>query len=130
MLLGVSAGGAVGAVLRWEVGTRFGAATGFGWSTFAINVAGSALLAALGWLSAVRRSPVLAATLGAGVLGGFTTLSTMSEETRALAAEGQLGTAAAYAGATLVTCLVAVAAVNRLAVSGAAATDQDAGQPR
>jgi CrcB protein len=43
------------------------------------------------------------------VLGGFTTLSTYSEQTRALAAEGHAVTAAAYAVGTLAACLVAVA---------------------
>ena len=86
-LLGcVAAGGALGAVLRWSAGELVPDGSGLAWTTFAINVSGSFLLALLPALAVVRRSPAWAAALGPGVLGGFTTLSAYSEQTRALLA--------------------------------------------
>ena len=110
----VAVGGGMGAVARWAVGETFPAGAGFPWATFAVNVLGCALLAALALVPSVRRRPVVVALLGPGALGGFTTLSTYSEETRALLAGGAAGTAAAYALGTLVACLAAVVAVGRL----------------
>ena len=57
---------------------------------------------------------VLAAALGPGLLGGYTTLSTYSEQARVLLADGQTTTALLYLLGTLAACLVAVAAVSRL----------------
>ena len=50
----------------------------------------------------------------AGLLGGYTTLSAYSEQTRVLLADGQTTTALLYLLGTLAACLVAVAAVSRL----------------
>jgi CrcB protein len=82
--------------------------TGFPTSTFAINVVGSFLLAALPALAAVRRQRALAVALGPGVLGGFTTMSGYAEEGRALLDSGQPALAATYLLGTLGACLVAV----------------------
>ncbi len=112
--LAVALGGALGAVLRWALGDAVHDGAGFAWTTFAINVTGSLVLAALPVLSAVRRRKVLAAGLGPGLLGGFTTLSAYSEQTRALLANGQPATALLYLLGTLAACLVAVALVSRL----------------
>jgi len=60
---------------------------------------------------------VLPPLLGTGVLGGFTTLSTYSEQTRGLLASDHVTTAAAYVVGTLVACLVAVAAADRLSTA-------------
>jgi CrcB protein len=64
-------------------------------------------------LSAVRRNPLLPPLLGTGVLGGFTTLSTYSEQARQLAADGAVGVAAVYVVGTLAACLLAVAVADR-----------------
>ena len=64
---------------------------GFPWTTFAINVTGSLALALLPAIGRVRPRPWLAAALGPGVLGGYTTLSTYAEQGRALLADGRLG---------------------------------------
>jgi len=112
--LAVALGGALGAVLRWSLGDAFPDGSGFPWTTCAINVSGSLVLAALPVLAAVRRHPPLAAALGPGLLGGYTTLSAYSEQTRALLADGQTVTALAYLFGTLAACLVAVAVVSRL----------------
>jgi len=114
-LLGlVAVGGALGAVARCGLGELFpGDTTGFPWTTFSINVVGSGLLAALPALRAVRGSRSLVALLGPGLLGGFTTLSTYSEQARRLAVDGSVGLAAAYVVGTLAACLTVVAAVGR-----------------
>lgn len=113
--LAVALGGALGAVLRWWLGDLVPDGAGFPWTTFAVNVSGSLVLAALPALSAVRRRPTLTAALGPGLLGGYTTLSAYSEETRTLLADGRTATALAYLVGTLAACLVAVALASRLA---------------
>lgn len=115
LLLAVAAGGAAGAVLRWGAGEVAGDGSGFPWTTFAVNVVGCALLAGLELLPAARRSPTWAAGLGPGVLGGFTTFSATSEQGRALLSEGRTALAATYLVGTLAACLIAAAAVGRVA---------------
>ncbi len=109
-------GGALGGTLRHlaEV-VAADRGSGFPWTIFAVNVAGSALLALLPALAAVRRSHPLTVLLGPGVLGGFTTMSTASEQTRALLADGHALVAAGYVGATLAAALGAVWLVSRVA---------------
>ncbi|HSU75354.1 MAG TPA: CrcB family protein [Terrabacter sp.] len=113
LVAAVAVGGALGGLARWGLGELVPDGTGFPWTTFAINVSGSFLLATLPAFFAVRRSPVLAAGLGTGVLGGYTTLSTYSNQARALLAAGDGVLAAAYLLGTLGACLVAVAVAHR-----------------
>jgi CrcB protein len=110
----VALGGSLGAVLRWYLGDIVPDGAGFPWTTFVINVSGSAALAALPLSVAVRHQPVLAAALGPGLLGGYTTLSAYSEETRVLLADGQTATALLYLAGTFAACFVAVVLVSRL----------------
>lgn len=111
----VAVGGAAGALLRWWLTTAFPDHTpAFPWTTFAVNVTGCLVLAALPALAVVRRSRVLPPLLGTGVLGGYTTLSTYAEQARALLASGHVATAAAYVVGTLAACLLAVALADRL----------------
>lgn len=110
----VALGGAAGGTLRWWVGEQVPDGSGFPWTTFAINVSGSLVLALVLGLAAVRRRPRLAAALGPGLLGGYTTLSAYAEQGRALLADGRTGLAAAYLLGTLAACLVAVALASRL----------------
>ncbi|MEO6511476.1 MAG: CrcB family protein [Nocardioides sp.] len=110
----VALGGAIGGSLRWWLGDRLGDGSGFPWTTFAINVSGALALALLLALPAVRRSPRLAAGLGPGLLGGYTTLSAYAEQGRALLDDGRTGLAAAYLLGTLAACLVAVTLASRL----------------
>jgi len=112
-LLAASAGGMLGALARWALTDRFPVGHGFPTSVFWINVVGSALLATLPALAAVRRTPWLGVFLGTGVLGGFTTMSAASEQTVVLLERDQVGTALAYAGGTLAAALVAVWLVDR-----------------
>jgi CrcB protein len=110
----VAAGGALGAVARWALGEAFPDGSGFPWTTFGINVAGSFALALLPAVAAVRRHRTLALALGPGVLGGFTTLSTYAEQSRSLLADGRGLLAASYVLGTLAVCLAAVAVAHRL----------------
>jgi CrcB protein len=79
----------------------------------AINVVGSALLAALPLVPAVRARVWLPLFLGTGVLGGFTTMSAASTDTFSLLERGEIALAVAYCLGTLVAALVAVMAVDR-----------------
>ena len=110
----VALGGALGASARYGLSVWVpDSCSGFPWTTFAINLAGSFLLALLPAFSAVRRSLHLPLLLGPGCLGGFTTLSTYSEQVRGLIADGSLGTATAYLTGTFLACLAAVAVADR-----------------
>lgn len=115
LLAAVAAGGAVGAALRWGCGEAVPDGPGLPGTTLAINVVGSLLLALLPGVALVRRSPALAAALGPGLLGGFTTLSAASEQTRSLLAEGRSLLALGYLLGTLAATVAAVALASRLA---------------
>jgi CrcB protein len=103
----VALGGAVGSVLRYLVSLALPATgAGWPWATFAVNVGGAFLL---GWLlealamrgresERLRRLRLFA---GTGVLGGFTTYSTLALEVfERVGFVWALGIA--YAAATLV----------------------------
>jgi len=114
----VAVGGAVGAVARHLLTLTFPEElASFPWTTFGINVAGSFLLGLLPALGVVQRSDLLPPLLGTGVLGGFTTLSAYSEQTRALADSGHLSTAGLYLLGTLAACLAAVAVADRVSTT-------------
>jgi CrcB protein len=114
LLAAVAVGGALGAVARWTLSESLPAdPDGFPWATFAINVVGSFALALLPSLGPVRRTRTLAVGLGPGVLGGFTTMSAYSDQSRALLDAGHTGLASAYLLGTLAACLVAVAVADR-----------------
>lgn len=91
MALAVAAGGALGALLRWALSTGWTSAPGtIAWSVLLINVVGSALLGVV-TVSAARRlphRPAVVAFLGTGLLGGFTTFSTVMVLSLQLANEG------------------------------------------
>jgi fluoride exporter len=113
--LATAVGGAVGALARWGCQDAFPVAGArFPWTTFAINVVGSALLAGLPLLSVARRRPWVGVLLGAGLLGGFTTMSAASVDTFTLLDSGHVALGAAYALGTVVAALAAVLVVGRL----------------
>lgn len=115
VLVAVACGGALGAVLRWWLSDLVPDGSGVPWTTFAVNLSGCFVLALLPAAAAVRHRPLLAAGLGPGLLGGYTTMSAYAEQTRALLAADRVATAAAYAGGTLVTCLLVVLLAERIA---------------
>lgn len=120
-MLAAAVGAMVGALGRFAITDSLDTGLDFPWPVFAINVAGSALLAALPLIGAIRDRPWLAIAIGTGMLGGFTTMSTASEETVALLENGETATALLYAGGTLAAALAAAALVGRLAAPGARA---------
>jgi CrcB protein len=108
----VAVGGAAGAVARWSLERLWPAGDGIPWGTLVINLSGALLL---GVLMAVvverRRGPVwLRPLVGVGLLGGYTTFSTLALELRDLLASGQGGSAAAYVVVTVVGGLAAALA--------------------
>lgn len=115
LLVAVALGGAVGAVLRALAAHALPDAGGLPVGTLLINVAGSFLLATLPALVVAQRSPVVAAGIGAGLIGGFTTLSATSEQARSLLATGRTALAAAYVVLTLGAAVGAAALGDRLA---------------
>lgn len=98
----VALGAAVGALLRWMIGS-LAPATAAPWDVVVINVVGAFALGALPAVAAVRRSHRLTVLFGPGLLGGFTTVSAWVDDMRALVADGQMGAAAL----TLVVTLAA-----------------------
>lgn len=107
VVVAVALGGALGAMARWGLGELFPDDGGFPWTIFLINVVGSMLL---GLLSRFVDSgqTALVAFVGPGLLGGFTTLSTYSEQTRDLLSSGHGALAVTYAAGTLLACMAAV----------------------
>ena len=105
--LHVALGGAIGAVLRYQLGRGMThwlgvqAVSTFPWATLAVNAFGSVFMGILaGWL-ARQGSPgdgeQLRLLLGVGLLGGFTTFSAFSLEMVMLLERGQFTFAALYA---------------------------------
>jgi len=115
LLLAVAAGGAAGGLLRYAVGEAAPDGGGFPWTTFTINVTGSALLAGLLLLPLARRSVTWAAALGPGLLGGFTTFSATSEQGRTLLTEGQTALALLYLAGTMAAAVAAAVVAGHLA---------------
>lgn len=89
----VAAGGAIGAAARYVIGLMIAVRTGpgFPWHTLLINVSGAFLIGVLFTLP-LGGLPGAAAWrlfLATGILGGFTTFSTLSFESVDLIARGQ-----------------------------------------
>ncbi len=110
LLAAIAAGGALGGLCRYGVAQALPpAANGFPWATFWTNVSGSLLLGLVVVL-AVRRFPDIRwmrPFLATGVLGAYTTFSTLVVEIDLLAGHGYGSTATLYAGASLVVGLAA-----------------------
>ena len=96
IVLAVLAGGMIGAPARYLADRMLQARhdSVFPWGTFAVNMAGSALL---GFLVGAQRHlglpPAALALLGTGFCGGLTTFSTFSYETLRLLEDGAIGEA-------------------------------------
>ncbi len=102
--LAVFVGGGLGAVARFAVGRALPVPdAGFPWPTFAINVAGSALLGVL--VALCKDRPTLLLFLGTGVCGGFTTFSAFSVETVRLLEAHRPDLALLYAGGSVAVAL-------------------------
>ena len=107
----IAAGGAIGALARVGlIQTGAGAAPGWPWVTFAVNLAGALVLGYLVTrlqerlpLSAYRRP-----LLGTGFCGAFTTFSTMQVELVTMLDAHRVGLAAGYAAASIALGFIAV----------------------
>lgn len=111
--LAVIVGGAGGSLARFGVVLAMRRAFGpvFPWGTLAVNLAGSFLIGMLwGYFFDRPAAPEwLRIGLMTGVMGGFTTLSSVSLETTLLAESGALGPALLnFAGNTLLGLLFCV----------------------
>ena len=111
LVMAVGAGGAVGSLLRWLLAEVIPNQPGeFPWSTYLVNVLGSALL---GLLAGLRprwpRSPQLYTVLTVGVLGGFTTFSTFALQGSWLIEHAKFTQAAAFLIGSVLLGVVAAA---------------------
>ncbi len=107
----VGLGGALGAIARYYatdwVRHAFGAEVP--WGTLVVNVAGSLLLGFFFvWSEARAPSNISRELIAIGFLGSFTTFSTFSYETVAMARAGEIWRAGGYATGSLVLGVVAV----------------------
>ena len=122
ILVAVAAGGALGSVGRYLLTTGIGRwlGTGFPYGTLAVNVIGCFVMGVLSELALQVWSPgpELRAFLMVGVLGGFTTFSSLSLDVGILAGR-DIPAAAGYVLATVVLTIVGffagLAAVRSLA---------------
>ena len=90
-------GGGAGSVLRYLVGLWIGSAA-FPWATFTVNAVGSLAIGLFsGWAVRFDWSEGLRLSLTIGLCGGFTTFSSFSKESLALAEAGRWCAFAAYA---------------------------------
>ncbi len=115
-LLGlVALGGAVGTAARALLAAAFPPVDGVSWAILAINVTGAFCLGLLLGVLA-RRGPdtgrrrSLRMLLGTGVLGGFTTYSTLADDTARLLDAGRWAAGSGYALLSVVLGLAAAAA--------------------
>ena len=98
--LAVAVAGAVGALARYGLEGLLGrrAPTDFPWATFVVNVSGSFLLGLVIVLATerFRLDPWIRTGLAVGLLGAYTTFSTLSFQTYRLIGAGSYGLAFAY----------------------------------
>jgi CrcB protein len=104
-------GGALGALARYY-GTEFVrrlVGNSLPWGTLAVNIIGAFALGFLMvWLQSRAPSTQIRQFIGIGFLGSFTTFSTFSYETVALAREGHFWHASGYAASSVVLGIFAL----------------------
>ena len=111
----VFCGGALGTLLRYLIDVASVRVSGFALDIFIINVVGAFILAFLvGWITGAgeptRNKLRLRLFLGTGVMGGFTTYSTLAVETAHNIGDGRWASALVYSlGTVLVGALLSVA---------------------
>lgn len=111
VLIAIALGGAIGSAARYGVAGLLTLGPGaFPWATLVVNITGGfALGLVVAGVAAARSNPSYAqAFWGVGVLGGFTTFSTLTVELRDLVASGRGVIAVGYLALTLVGGLGAV----------------------
>lgn len=107
----VALGSALGGAARFAVSGLVARAIGetFPWGTMAVNVTGSLALGALAARAGAVGS-VLWQLAAVGFLGSYTTVSSVSLQTLALARDGEMARAAVNMALSLALCLGAAAA--------------------
>ncbi|MHB8682298.1 MAG: fluoride efflux transporter FluC [Acidimicrobiales bacterium] len=110
-VVAVAVGGALGALGRYGVAHAWPVTAGaFPWSTFVVNLSGSALLGCV--VTVVLARPPHARwarpLLGSGVIGAYTTFSTFAVEIVQLGRHGHVPVAAVYAVASMACGIAAV----------------------
>jgi CrcB protein len=114
--LHVALGGAIGSVLRYQLGRGMTHWLGpqvvgaFPWATLAVNILGSLAMGLLaGWLARFGQGgEQIRLLVGVGLLGGFTTFSAFSLELMLLIERGQAGQAFVYAAVSVLAGLSAL----------------------
>lgn len=115
----VAAGGAAGAVARYQLGRLVthlaGPTNGFPWGTLSVNLTGSlAMGALLGWFArgsvAAETAESMRLLIGVGLLGGFTTFSAFSAELVTMLHRGQMIDALIYGAVSLFAGMAALLA--------------------
>lgn len=111
-VVSVGIGGALGSIMRYAVAVwtvqRFG--PGFPLGTFTVNVIGSFLIGTIAELSITGDLGVtreVRTFVAVGVLGGFTTFSSFSNDTLVLVRDGATQLAVGYVAATVILGLLA-----------------------
>jgi fluoride exporter len=118
VLAAIVAGGFLGTVGRYEVALAWPSGRGqFPAAIFTINTSGAL---AIGFvlaliLARLPRNRYVRPFVGVGVIGGWTTMSTLAVDTDLLVRDHAYGMAGAYVGATLVAGLAATILGLRLA---------------
>jgi fluoride exporter len=104
-LAAIFVGGAVGTLLRYllEVHHPIGQG-GFPWPTLTVNLTGSLAIGLILPLTehVSHRLPLVRPLFVVGLLGGWTTYSTLAVESTLLAKDGHIGTFLAYLAATVI----------------------------
>ena len=121
ILLAIFAGGVAGGVARAALEQAWPASGhGWPWVTFAVNIAGTALLAYVITSLDARIAPSIYARslLGIGLCGALTTFSTLQLELLRMLDRSQVGLALGYAAASIVAGFLAIAAATNLVRRG------------
>jgi len=108
-LAAAAAGCSIGAVARFEISRRIIQRLGdtFPWGTLWVNLTGCLLAGVLLVSLDTAASPAWVAFLGAGILGGYTTVSSFSLETVLMFRRGHATGALAYVAASMFGCIAA-----------------------
>jgi CrcB protein len=115
-ILWIGVGGGTGSLLRWQVGRLVDRyiASPFKAGTFLINVSGAFVLAYISALLAIgwehRYGDVISSLVLTGLLGGYTTFSTMQLDAVQMASARRHALAVVYLAASVGAGLLAAAA--------------------
>lgn len=114
LYLWIALGGALGSVARFSLASLIGSQWGesFPWGTIIVNIIGCFVIGFFATFTLVDGKPTVGLSgrhfVMTGVLGGFTTFSSFSLQTLALARDGEWAKAGGNVALSLVCCLLAV----------------------